>query len=81
MCVENLLLIQGGEVPYERIKGINPRVIDAPISEAEVELKHDAEALIETYEPRVDVVKINVARSAAVSGGFSVTADIKEKEG
>ena len=38
---------------YERIKGLDPRMIDKPITTAEPEIQQDAEWLLETYEPRV----------------------------
>lgn len=80
ICAQNLLKITRGEVPYERIKGLDPRFIDRPHSIAEAEVQQDAEWLIETYEPRVNVNAINVEASDASAGGFIVTADISEKE-
>lgn len=80
VCAGNLLQMVRGEVPYERVKGLNPRLVDRPISEAEAEVQQDAEWLLETYEPRVTVNGITVAPSGAAGGGFAVTADISEKE-
>lgn len=81
VCTGNLLKTFRGEIPYERVKGLDPRLIDRPLSAAEAEIQQDAEWLIETYEPRVSVNGIHVAPSEAMQGGFSVTADIREKEG
>lgn len=80
VCVENLLKISRGEVPFERVKGLDPRMIDRPIIAAEAELQQDAEWLISTYEPRVTVDGIRVSQRVGVTGGFSVTAEVKEKE-
>lgn len=80
VCANNLLRITRGEVPFERVKGLDPRMIDRPLSVAEAEIQQDAEWLLETYEPRVDVNAINIEPSDATSGGFIVTADIVEKE-
>ena len=80
VCAGNLLKIARGEVPYERIKGMDPRLIDRPYGVAEAEIQQDAEWLLETYEPRVDVNSINISPSDESSGGFVVTADINEKE-
>lgn len=80
VCADNLLKINRGEVPYERVKGLDPLMIDRPYSVVEAELQQDAEWLLETYEPRVEVNAINIDASDAVSGGFVVTADIKEQE-
>lgn len=80
VCADNLLKIVRGEVPYERVKGLNPRLVDRPLVEAEAELQQDAEWLISTYEPRVAVQGIRVAQQDGVAGGFSVTADVTETE-
>ncbi len=80
VCANNLLQITRGEVPFERVKGLDPRLIDRPFGIAEAEIQQDAEWLLETYEPRVDVNAINIEQSDAPSGGFTVTADINEKE-
>ena len=80
VCAGNLLKITRGEVPYERVKGLDPRLIDRPFGIAEAEIQQDAEWLIETYEPRVDVNGISIKPSDASAGGFIVTADINERE-
>lgn len=80
ICAENLLKITRGEVPYERIKGLDPRMIDRPQSIAEAEIQQDAEWMLETYEPRVEVKAINIQPADAPGGGFVVTADVNEKE-
>lgn len=53
ICVQNLVSIRRGEVAYERVKGINPELIDRPLSLAESEVIADAETQIEIFEPRV----------------------------
>lgn len=80
VCANNLLQITRGEVPFERVKGLDPRMIDRPLGVAEAEIQQDAEWLLETYEPRVEINAINIEPTDAPSGGFSVTADINEKE-
>lgn len=80
VCANNLLQITRGEVPFERVKGLDPRMIDRPHSIVDTEIQQDAEWLLETYEPRVNVNAINIEPSDASSGGFTVTADINEKE-
>ena len=80
VCANNLLLTFRGEVPYERVKGIDPRLIDRPIALAEADLQQDAAWLLETYEPRADIRGIRVEQSDAAGGSFNITADIREKE-
>ena len=80
VCAENLLKVFRGEVPYERIKGIDPRVIDRPAGAAVDDLAQDAEWVLETYEPRVTADGFSITPSDAAAGGYTVTADISEKE-
>ena len=79
VCVNNLLQIARGEVPYERVKGLDPRLVDRPITTADLELRQDAEWLVDTYEPRAELKNIAVTQNAVADGGFSVTADIEDK--
>jgi phage baseplate assembly protein W len=81
VCVNNLLQLFRGEVPYERVKGLDPRLYDKPFSTADAQLRQDADWLIDTYEPRAEIRSITVEQSDAVGGGFTVTAEIQEKEG
>lgn len=81
VCAGNLLRLSRGEVPYERVKGLDPNHIDAPITTAEAQIQQDAAWLLETYEPRVEVNGIHITPASAAAGGFIVTADISEKEG
>ena len=80
VCVQNLLQLFRGENPYERVKGIDPRLIDQPAETITAEVMQDAEWLIETYEPRVTVNEIRVAANKSAEGGYSVTADVTERE-
>ena len=41
-CAVNLLLITRGEVPYDRIKGRDASLVDAPISTAGTDAETDA---------------------------------------
>ncbi|NLH01189.1 MAG: early E1A protein [Clostridiales bacterium] len=79
-CVDNLLKTFRGEVPYERVKGLNPRTIDRPIAESEIDIRQDADWLINTYEPRVGVNGISITTDDN-TGALSITADITKKGG
>lgn len=80
LCASNLLRLFQGEVPFERVKGLNPRLIDRPAVDVNSDVRQNAEWLLETYEPRVGVKSINIEPSGSASGGFIVTADVEEKE-
>lgn len=79
VCVNNLLRLFRGEVPYERVKGLDPRMIDRPIGTSDAQLRQDADWLVDTYEPRASIKSISVAQADTVNGGFSVTAEIEER--
>ncbi len=81
VCANNLLRTFRGEVPFERVKGINPRLIDRPSSEVNSELNDDAEWLVNTYEPRVTLDGVTVSGTSVADGGFSITANITGMEG
>lgn len=77
-CASNLLRIVRGEVPYDRVRGRDGSLIDQPnATEAAIA---DAEWLLETYEPRVEIESIKADSEAASSGDFSTLIDIKRKE-
>lgn len=81
VCANNLLQLFRGEVPYERVKGLDPRFIDRPIMAAETQLRQDADWLIDTYEPRAEIDNIAITNMESADGCFIITADIKSKEG
>lgn len=74
-CVGNLLRLTRGEVPFERLKGLDARLIDRPVSIAADELRADAEWLIENYEPRVSLDDINIDAELAKAGHFAIKAE------
>lgn len=74
-CVGNLLRLIRGEVPFERLKGMDPRLIDSPSSTAGPELVADAEWLIENYEPRISLDSINLVAELAKAGHFNIKAE------
>ena len=81
-CTVNLLRTIRGEVPYVRTKGIAREIIDAPATES-WRLSADAEWVIDSFEPRVDLdgVDVGAVASAARSGDMSAVAAIEERGG
>ena len=75
VCADNLLRTPRFSVPFERIKGIDGDLIDSPSAAAGDELVADAEWLLDTYEPRVQVNSVEVDQSDG-SGNFGLVADI-----
>lgn len=81
VCVNNLLRLFRGEVPYERVKGLGPRTIDRPMLMGNSELRQDADWLVDTYEPRAAIKTITMSQSDTANGGFLITAEIQNREG
>lgn len=77
-CAYNLLRIVRGEVPYDRVRGIDGALIDKPNSTDDATA--DAEWVLETYEPRVVVEETGSDAAAPFFGDFSTTLKIKRKE-
>lgn len=74
-CAENLLKTSRFSVPYERIKGIDGSLIDSPAATTGDDMIADAEWLLETYEPRVQVNSIEANETDGV-GDFGIVADL-----
>lgn len=77
-CVANLMNLYQYEVPYARLKGMDPSIIDLPRDEAEVTAKNHATWLIENYEPRVTVNDIKI--SYTEQNRMVITPDITVNE-
>ena len=50
-CAENLLATVRGEVPYDRLKGLDARVVDKPYNEAQSLIQQDAEWVLTPTNP------------------------------
>ena len=74
-CVGNLLRIVRGECPYDRIKGIDPTLIDQPTEIATPLMQAEAKWLIKTYEPRVNSDRVDVSAISAQNGNFALNMD------
>ena len=81
VCVNNLLKCVRTEIPYQRTKGLNPRLIDSTPGASFVDVKQDAELVVEIFEKRVKLNAIHVSVDDTINGGFTVTADVTEKGG
>lgn len=73
-CVGNLLRLVRGEVPYERLKGMDATLIDKPSTTAAEDMRADAQWLIENYEPRVRLSSVDLDSELAKVGHFNINA-------
>ena len=76
VCVNNLLKISRGEVPYERLKGVNFSLLDGPASTAGQEMIEDIEWMLSIYEPRAKVDGVQLIPDDAQNGRFTIKANI-----
>lgn len=74
-CVANLLRITRGECPYDRIKGIDPTLIDQPTEIVAPLMQAEAKWLIKTYEPRVNADEVNINAITSQNGSFALNVD------
>lgn len=77
-CASNLLRIVRGEIPFDRVRGRDSALVDQP--NVTDEAIADAEWVLETYEPRVEIESINGQPEALLSGEFATLVNIKRKE-
>lgn len=63
-CVANLINLFQYEVPYARLKGMDPNIIDMPKDEAERTAKNHITWLIGNYEPRVTLESVDIHYTA-----------------
>ena len=80
VCINNLLQTARGEVPYDRVKGVGIDGIASPIDQSSDEIVDDAEWMLGTYEPRVEVDSVEAIPSDVMNGHFELKANIKAKE-
>lgn len=73
LCADNLIRTVRGEVPNERMKGIDSSIIDQPIQQARIAFEKDLTWLLENYEPRLDVETVEPAQIEALYGEFLMT--------
>lgn len=76
-CTENLLAIVRGEVPFDRVRGLDVRPIDGVVEEAAEAIRQDAKWVVETYEPRVKVESIQISNKDGSSGNFLISANVR----
>lgn len=76
VCARNLLAIVRGEVPFDRLRGLDARIVDRPARDAEDEAARDAEWTLKTYEPRIDLDSVDITQGD--NGDFGITAKITQ---
>lgn len=58
--INNLLSMYQGECPFERLKGMDPTLIDMPATLARPKIIEHVKWLLKTYEPDLTVVSVAI---------------------
>ncbi len=76
VCAQNLLSITRGEVPLDRLRGRNPKLLERPRS---FEIEADAKRLVAWWEPRLNPYASNF--EVHHSGNGEITIYVQPKKG
>ena len=74
---KNLLMCHMGEVPFDRLRGLDARLYDLPLRELNLELAPALDALM-AYEPSVSVVSAEARLLPNSHPIIRVTLDVNE---
>lgn len=77
-CAFNILRTVRGEVAYERTKGVDGALIDAPAVTAAGAAEADALRQVEIFEPRMEVDNIAITGQRAGDLNYDITMHRKE---
>lgn len=72
VCANNLFSTLRGEVPMSRVKGVDPIVVDQPVSTAKPDFAKDARWMLQNYEPRIDMSTISGEDLESQFGAFQM---------
>lgn len=75
---QNLIKIIRGEVPYDRIRGIDVSYIDRPVEIVKDDVENDVIETLEDYESRVDVQDVNLEQTS--DGSFKINLEVTKVE-
>ncbi len=76
-CAENLIRIVRGEVPFDRLRGVDAELTDTPSITAAPQLREDIRWMLETYEPRLESESVDVISEDAANGQFMIDAALE----
>lgn len=81
--INNLLSMYQGECPFERLKGMDPTLIDMPTSFAKPKIIEHVKWLLKTYEPDLTIISVSIYDSdlnvdGVSFGDYIVKVEIEE---
>lgn len=72
---KNLLMLRMGEVPYDRLRGLDPAIFDAPVSDLRGRLRREAELAL-GWEPDARVIAAR-ARVEGLNAPLIIEIDVE----
>lgn len=77
-CVNNLVHIFRGEVPFERAMGLNRAYIGKTAGIEFAKMTVDTKRMLKAYEPRADIDSLSV--KTILAGDYQLEIGLKEAE-
>lgn len=76
VCAVNLMNLTISEVPFDRLRGRDPSMLDRPLGERQA--LRNARMILDVYEPRIEN-KVASGWERDADGNFSITLDLSNK--
>ena len=76
VCAANLMSMVIGEVPFDRLRGRDPSMLDRPLGEKQA--LTNARMILDVYEPRVES-KVASGWTKDRNGNFEITLSLNER--
>lgn len=75
-CAYNLLSMVRGEVPYDRLRGMDAGITDAPMTTAFGRVAENVNWVLKYYEPRASTEDTSLLIEDVVKGKFKIAAAV-----
>lgn len=75
-CACNLLMMVRGECPYDRLRGLDGDITDAPMTGAFGMVAEDVSWVLKYYEPRADAQDTALLIEDVIKGKFRIGTSI-----
>lgn len=75
-CAANLLMMIRGECPYDRLRGLDGDITDAPVTGAFGLVAEDVGWTLKYYEPRADAQDTALLMEDVIKGKFRIGTSI-----
>lgn len=75
-CAANLIMMVRGECPYDRLRGIDGDITDAPMTGAFGLVAEDVSWTLKCYEPRADAQDTALLIEDVIKGKFRIGTSV-----